>query len=357
MTAMVRACGKPNRFGVLRLSLVALLSAASLLCAQEASRPLKVAATVPELGSLVRDIGGDQVEVTVFAKGTEDPHFIEPKPSFIRALNQAELYIQMGLDNEIGWAPVLLNNAANPQVLPGARGYLDASTVIAPLEVPTGPVDRTMGDVHAAGNPHYLTDPLNGLKVAALIRDKLSELRPERQSYFAQRYEAFRQRLGVAMVGETLARKYDFEKLALLYEHGKLAEFLKQQGDEGKLGGWLGLMLPYYGTKVVADHNVWPYFARRFGISIVGVMEPKPGIPPTTKHLGELVNIIRAERVSTVLAVPYYDPRHAQFLAQNTGAQVVSMAHQVGARAGTDDYLDMIDYNVRHLAAALRGGR
>jgi ABC-type Zn uptake system ZnuABC Zn-binding protein ZnuA len=241
--------------------------------------------------------------------------------------------------------------------LTGAKGSLEASTVITPLDVPTGTMDRSRGDVHAAGNPHFLTDPLNGLKVAALIRDKLIELRPERRSSFEQRYQAFRQRLGVAMVGDTLARKYDFEKLALLYEHGRLADFLKQQGDDGKLGGWLGMMLPYYGTKVVADHNVWPYFARRFGITVAGFMEPKPGIPPTTKHLSELVNTMRTEQVKLVIGVPYYDPRHAQFISQNTGATVVNMAHQVGARPGTDDYISMIDYNVRSLVTALRGGR
>jgi zinc/manganese transport system substrate-binding protein len=325
--------------------------------AQGIPAPLKVAATVPELGSLVREVGGDQVEVTVFAKGTEDPHFVEAKPSFVKALSQADLFIQVGMENEMGWVPLLVRNAGNPNVLPGAKGFLEASTVITPLDVPTGKVDRSLGDVHAAGNPHFLTDPLNGLKVAALIRDKLLELRPDQQSSFERRYQAFRQRLGVAMVGETLAKKYDFEKLALLYEHGRLADFLKQQGDDGNLGGWLGMMLPYYGTKVVADHNVWPYFARRFGVVIVGFMEPKPGIPPTTRHLSELVNTMRAEQVKLVVWVPYYDPRHAQFISRNTGATVVNMAHQVGARPGTDDYISMIDYNVRSLAAALRGAR
>lgn len=354
---MPRFCSKPARLVVLGLVLAALTSSTLPLAAQGTAGTLRVAATVPELGSLVREVGGDEVEVTVFAKGTEDPHFVEPKPSFIRVLNQADLFIQVGMDNEIGWAPVLLQNAANPHVLPGARGFLDASTVIAPLEVPTGPVDRSMGDVHPAGNPHYLTDPLNGLSVATLIRDKLIELRPARRSYFEERYDTFRQRLGVAMVGETLAKTYDFERLALLYEYGRLAQFLTQQGHEAQFGGWLGMMLPYYHTKVVADHNVWPYFARRFGMTIAGVMEPRPGIPPTTRHLGELVNVMKAERIGIVLAVPYYDPRHAQFISQHTGATVVNVAHQVGARAGTDDYLATIDYNVQQLVTALRGGR
>ena len=126
--------------------------------------PLRVAATVSELGSLAREMGGEHVTVVVFAKGTEDAHFVEAKPSFIKELSQADVYIQAGMDLEAGWAPVLLQNARNSKILPGAPGYIDASTVITPLDVPTGPIDRSMGDVHPAGNPHYLTDPLNGLR-------------------------------------------------------------------------------------------------------------------------------------------------------------------------------------------------
>jgi ABC-type Zn uptake system ZnuABC Zn-binding protein ZnuA len=323
--------------------------------AQGDVRPLRVAATIPDLGSLVREIGGDQVAVTVFAKGTEDPHFVEAKPSFIKTLSEADLFVEGGMEGEMGWAPVLLQNARNANVLPGARGFLDASTVITPLDVPTGPVDRSMGDVHPAGNPHFLPDPINGLRVARLIRDKLIELRPERQPYFEERYASFRQRLGAALVGEALAKKYDVEKLAVLFEAGKLGDFLKSQGEESLLSGWFGLMLPYRGAKVVSDHNTWSYFARRFGISVIGFLEPKPGLPPTTKHLNALIEMMRDQGVRVILANPYFDPRFAQFVAERTGAQVVNMAHQVGARPGTDDYIAMIDYDVRQLAGALRG--
>jgi ABC-type Zn uptake system ZnuABC Zn-binding protein ZnuA len=323
--------------------------------AQGDARPLQVAVTVPDLGSLVREIGGDQVAVTVFVKGTEDFHSVEAKPSFIKTLSEADLFVEMGMEMEMGWAPVLLQNARNAKVLPGGRGFLDASTVIAPLEVPSGPVDRSMGDVHPAGNPHYLVDPISGLRVARLIRDKLIELRPERRGYFDDRYAIFRQRLGAALVGDALAKKYDVEKLALLFEAGKLSDFLKSQGEESLLSGWFGLMLPYRGAKVVADHNTWPYFARRFGISVIGFLEPKPGLPPTTKHLNELIESMRAQGVKVILANPYFDPRFAQFVAERTGAQVVNMAHQVGARPGTNDYIAMIDYDVRQLAGALRG--
>ncbi len=317
------------------------------------AQPLRVCATVPELGSLVREVGGEQVSVFVFAKGTEDPHFVEAKPSFIKALSEADLYIQMGLDLEIGWAPVLLQSARNGKVLPGAPGYVDASIVISPREVPTIRIDRSMGDIHPFGNSHYLLDPINGLRVAELIQNKLIELRSSQREYFVDRYQSFRQKLGTAMAGETLAKKYDFTKLAILAEHGQLEAFLKSQGEESLLGGWLGLMLPYYGVKVVDDHTTWPYFADRFGVRVVGHLEPLPGYPPTTSHLRGLIERMRAEKIGVVMAAAYYDPRHARFVAENTSATVVNMANQVGARAGTDDYISMMDYNVRQLAAAL----
>ena len=199
------------KWGLLALGMgvAALLPMADSM-AQDATSPLKACATVPELGSLVKEIGGNQVVVTVFAKGTENPHFVEAKPSFIKDLSQADLFVQLGLEMELGWAPGLLQNATNGRVLPGAPGFLDASAAITPLEIPTGTVDRSLGDVHPYGNPHYLADPLNGLKVAALIRDKLTELRPGQKAYFQERYQTFRQKLGTALVGDKLAKKYDF---------------------------------------------------------------------------------------------------------------------------------------------------
>jgi ABC-type Zn uptake system ZnuABC Zn-binding protein ZnuA len=316
----------------------------------------QVCCTVPDLGSLVREIGGNQVTVTVFAKGTEDPHFVDARPSFIKSLSQAELFVQVGLQLELGWVPPLLQSARNGSVLPGARGFVDASTVVQALEIPTGRVDRSMGDVHPTGNPHYLSDPLSGLKVARLICDKLIELRPQQKTYFEERYQAFAERLCARLIGEELAKKYsvdDVPKLALLYQHGKLMDYLKSQRQESLLGGWLGVMQPHLGAKVVDDHNIWPYFVRTFGIKIIAHLEPKPGIPPTTQHLGEVVKQMRAEKVRVVLANAYFDARHAQFVSQQSGARVVNMAHQVGARQGADDYVSTIDHNVRQLVSAL----
>lgn len=318
------------------------------------SAPLKVCATVPDLGSLAREIGGDAVSVTVFGKGPEDPHFIEAKPSFIKATSEADVFLQLGLELEVGYAPVLLNNARNGRVLPNGTGFVDCSRVIEPLAVPAAPVDRSQGDVHAGGNPHYLLDPLNGLKVAALLRDRFAALRPDRRAYFEERYTAFRNRLGTAMVGEELRKLYpQFEKLALLTAHGKLLDFLKTQNQEKLLGGWLGTLAPFHGTAYADEHDLWVYFAHRFGLSNVGHMEPIAGVTPTTKQLGVLVDKMRAQKVGLILHVPYYDPKHARFVADKTGAKVVTLANQAGAVPGTDDYLTMIDANVRAVAAAM----
>jgi ABC-type Zn uptake system ZnuABC Zn-binding protein ZnuA len=158
------------------------------------------------------------------------------------------------------------------------------------------------------------------------------------------------------LVGEKLANKYEFEKLTVLFEQEKLSSFFKEQKEDSQLGGWLGMVMPYSGAKAVADHNLWPYFARRFGITLIGFLEPKPGLSPTTKHLQLLVERIKVEGVKVILTSPYFDIRHAQFLSKNTGAKIVPLAHQVGAHPGADDYIKMIDYNVRQLVMAF-GGR
>jgi ABC-type Zn uptake system ZnuABC Zn-binding protein ZnuA len=320
--------------------------------------PLKVCATIPDLGSLCKEVGGDDVQVTVFAKGPQDPHFLDARPSFIKELSRADLFILVGLDLEVGWAPNLWQNARNGNVLPGAEGFLDASGAIAPREVPaSGFLDRSMGDVHPLGNPHYLLDPVSGLEVAAAIRQKLEALRPEKREQFSSRYDAFAKRLNSALVGEKLAAKYDASKLAVLAEHGKLEEFLKGQGDEGLLGGWLKRMAPFKGVPVVADHNLLPYFSARFGLDVVGFLEPKPGIAPTTKHLSGLIEKMKSLKIRGILTVPYFDSRHVRFVTDETGAAAIELAHQCGARPGTDDYISMVEHNVSQVEKVLGGGK
>lgn len=356
MTATHKALGRRKALAFLIGASCALAGRPGLAWAEVEGEPLRVCATVPDLGTLASEIGGSEVDVTVFAKPTEDAHFVEAKPGFVKALNRADLFILMGLELEAGYAPTLVRNARNPRVLPGGPGYVETGAVIRPLEIPTGVIDRSMGDVHPSGNPHFLHDPLNGLRVAERLRDKLSDLRPAKKALFSERYRAFRARLGEALLGKALAEKYadEFEKLGLLHGHGKLLDYLRRQGEEGLLGGWLGAIAPFAGVKVVADHNQWPYFAARFDLRLVGFLEPKPGIAPTTKHLSELVELMRREGARAILASPYYDPRHARFLADKTGGVLVEMAHQVGSRPGTEDYIQMVDHNVRQVVAALK---
>jgi ABC-type Zn uptake system ZnuABC Zn-binding protein ZnuA len=302
-----------------------------------------VVATNPDLGDLVQQVGGDEVSVTLLAKGPQDPHFIEPRPSFIRALHRADVFVQQGMELEIGWAPSLLESARNPEIMPGGAGFVDASRAIDPLEVPTGRFDRSMGDVHPLGNPHYLTDPINGLRVARLLRDTLSTLRPDAAESFAIRYRDFARRLAVALVGEELAAERDPEDVARDVVTGNLPE-------TPRLAGWLGTLRAEPPSKAVQDHLLWPYFARRFGLELVATLEPKPGIAPTTRHLQAVVERMKADQVGLVLASPYFNPRHARWVAEKTGARVVPMAHQVGSREGTPDYLATIDFNVRAIA-------
>lgn len=331
------------------------------VAARAGDEPLRVFTTTPDLADLAREVGGDRVHATSMVNGREDPHFSDARPSFIRELSQADLFIVIGLELEVGYVPLLLQNARNGRVLPGGSGFLDASRAVTPLldaNVATaGVVDRSMGDVHARGNPHYLLDPVRGFDVARLIAAKLGELKPGEAAYFQSRLDAFRGRLAALLVGAALAAKYDAFKLAQLAEQGGLAAFLEQQGDRAALGGWYAAALPRQGTKVVDDHQMWLYFVRRFGFVVVDHLEPKPGIPPTTTHLREVIERMKADDVKVVLASPYYDPRHAQFVSEATGAKVVEMCHQVGSRDDCASYLDMTAHNVSAVTAVLGAAR
>ncbi len=198
----------------------------------------------------------------------------------------------------------------------------------------------------------FSTNP-DGETVTQLIRDRLSGLRPSHKAKFEARYAAFHQRLGASLVGESLAAKYDVAKLALLANHGKLDAFLESQGELDLLVGWLGRMRAYRGTRVVVDHNQWIYFTQRFGLNIAGMMEPKPGLPPTTRHLRTLIKDMQTQDVKLILLGAYFDPRHARFLAKHTDAKVVNMAHQVGARPEANDYFRLMDYNIEQIQTGL----
>jgi zinc/manganese transport system substrate-binding protein len=279
---------------------------------------LNVMAATEDLASIGREIGGDRISIESIARGYQDPHFVEAKPSFILKLQKADLLIVVGRELEIGWLPPLVQQSRNNKIQVGAQGYLDASLGARILEVPTGQITRAMGDVHPLGNPHYWLDPENGKRIAKQIADKLTELRPNDRAYFDQRLADFSQRLDAA------------EKR------------------------WLEAMAPYKGTKVVTYHRSFPNFAERFGLDIIGYVEPRPGIPPTPQHTLDLINEMKRQNVKIVMVEPYFDLKTPNSIGQQTGAQVLVMPPSVGGVKETSDYFKLFDYDVNLLIGAIK---
>lgn len=282
------------------------------------AQALRVVTTTADLGSLAQDVGGDKVKVVALAKGYQDPHFVDPKPSFILEVSRADLLIVIGRELEIGWLPPLINNSRNAKVQPGGSGYLDASANVKILEIPTGQITRAMGDVHPSGNPHYWLEPDNGRRMAQAIRDKLSELAPANKAYFAQRYS-------------------DFDK--------RLSEAQKR---------WEATMAPYKGTKIVTYHRSWPNFMEHFGLDVVGYVEPKPGVPPSPTHTLELIAEMKRQSSKVIVVEPYFDLKTAQSIATQLDGKVLVLAPSVGGVKEATDYLQLFEYNINLLASTLK---
>ncbi|MFM1871607.1 MAG: hypothetical protein RL398_1029 [Planctomycetota bacterium] len=324
-----------------------------------AAAPHRIVATTADLAALCRAVGGERVRVVAFAKNAEDSHFVMARPSMTRELADAELLVEVGRELEIGWLPVLVQQCRNAAVQQGRPGRFVAADHVRALGVPEGPVDRSHGDVHAGGNPHFLLDPRCGLEVAQALARHFTTLWPADAAQFAAGLAQLRRDLAVAMVGPKLAERYDHDAdaLARLFAAGRLGAVLDEHGDRPELAGWFGALLPRRGSKVVADHDLWPYFAETFGLQVLGFLEPKPGIAPTTRHLQGLAEQMRTAKVPAILTVPYFPARTAEALARATGAKVVAMEHQPGARradrAQDVGYVEFVDWNVRALAEAL----
>ena len=293
-----------------------LVLSALLLSADAAPAKLNVIATTSDFGAIAREIGGDRVEVTTLAKPTEDAHFVDAKPSFIVKLNRADALIEGGAELEGGWLPPLVEGARNPKLDAGKPGRIACAQGIALLEVPTV-LDRSKGDIHAAGNPHYTTDPLNGRIVAARITDAFAQLDPNSADHFKANLKKFDDKL------------------------------------QAKLPAWQNLLAPFKGRRIVTYHNSWPYFAKRFEVNMDLFLEPKPGIPPSAAHLAEVVAKMKADNVKVVIVEPHLNRRTAESIAKLTGATVLDFAPYPGiAKAGGDNYLDWLDALVSSLAKA-----
>src|ERR1700674_3667926 len=297
----------------IRKTLIAVALAAGMC---PAASKLNVVTTTEDLAAIGREIGGDHIAIDSIAKGYQDPHFVEPKPSFLLKLQHADLLAVVGLQLEIGWLPPLITQSGNSKIQVGNNGYLDVSTFCEVLELPTGVVTRADGDVHPLGNPHYWLDPENGRRIAKGIQDKLSEMHPNDSAYFAQRYASFEHRL--------------------------------KQADEQ----WLAQMKPYAGRKIVTYHRSWPNFADHFGLNVVGYVEPRPGIPPSPQHNLALIQQMKRDGVKIIAVEPYFDLKTPNSVARETGGQVVVLTPSVGGEKEITDYFKLFDYDIAKLKQA-----
>jgi zinc/manganese transport system substrate-binding protein len=302
----------------IRSYFVAFLAVVLVCLPLRAQSKLNVIATTEDLASIAREVGGDRITVDSIAKGYQDPHFVEAKPSFILKLQKADVLILVGRELEIGWLPPLIQQSRNSRIQVGGPGYLDASLQAQILDVPTGAVTRAEGDVHPLGNPHYWMDPENGKIIAQEISDRLIKLRPNDRAYFEERVKDFLGRLGEAQKR------------------------------------WLGMMAPYKGTKVVTYHRSFPNFAARFGLDIVGYVEPKPGIPPSPQHTLDLINQMKKSNIKLVLVEPYFDLKTPNAIGRETGAEVLVMPPSVGGTKDVTDYFKLFDYDLNLLVAAIK---
>jgi zinc/manganese transport system substrate-binding protein len=296
----------------------AVLLACSLVFAvpAHAAKKLNVITATTDLASLAQEVGGDKIDVEAIAKGYQDPHFVEAKPSFLLKLRHADLLVVVGLDLEIGWLPPLITQSGNPHIQPAAAGYLDASQFAEILEKPQGQVSRAMGDVHPLGNPHYWLDPENGRRIAKGIANKLAEMDTPNASYYQQRFQDFDKRLTAA-----------------------------EQN-------WDAQMKPYMGRKVVTYHKSWPNFAKHFNLNVVGYIEPRPGIPPTPGHTIELIQQMKRDNVKIIMVEPYFDLKTPNNIASATGGKVLVMLPSVGGEKDITDYFKLFDYDIGMLKKA-----
>ena len=283
-----------------------------------AAKKLNIVTATTDLASLAQEVGGDKINVESIAKGYQDPHFVEAKPSFLLKLRQADLLVIVGLQLEIGWLPPLITQSGNSRIQVGANGYLDASQFAEILEIPQGSITRAMGDVHPLGNPHYWLDPDNGRRVAKGIAGKLGEMDPEDAAYFQQRFQDFDRRLSEA--------------------------------DKK----WLADMKPFHGRKVVTYHNSAPNFAKHFGLNVVGFVEPRPGIPPTPSHTLEVINMMKRDHVKVIMVEPYFDRKTPDSIARETGGTVVEYLPSVGGVKEVTTYFQLFDYDVALLTKAFQ---
>ncbi|MEP7228525.1 MAG: metal ABC transporter substrate-binding protein [Gemmatimonadales bacterium] len=322
-----------------------------------AAPPVKIVTSLTTYGAIAREIVGDRGTVTSIAQGDEDPHFVQPKPSFVKDLRDADLFVTTGMDLEL-WVPALLDRAGNRKIIEGAPGYIAAYHGIDLLEVPTS-LSRAGGDIHVDGNPHIHTDPLNRIIIARNILAGLQRVSPGNAEFFAGKERDFESRVLDATMGPALVKVLTPSTAYELLRTDKLQDFLARQKYQGKplldrLGGWLKQGEVFRGKEMACYHKEWAYFSRRFKIDCVTFIEAKPGIPPTPRHVQEVIALMRQRKIPVLFASNYFDRKQIQRVAERTGARAVIVPENTGGAPGVNTYFDLVNTWVSSLAVGFR---
>jgi zinc/manganese transport system substrate-binding protein len=339
-----------------------LMALSALLGGPAPASPIKIVTSLTTYGAIAREIVGDKGTVTSIAQGDEDPHFVQPKPSFVAILRSADMFVTTGLDLEL-WVPPLLDRAGNRKVSEGGPGYVTAYTGIHLLEVPTS-LSRSEGDIHQDGNPHIHTDPINGIIIARNILTGLQRVSPENSAYFAGRERDFEKRVLEATMGPELVGILTVPVAYSLLNSDnsqKLLDFLGQKNYQGKplldrLGGWLKTSEAFRGKEMACYHKEWAYFSNRFKVNCVEYIEAKPGIPPTPRHVQEVIALMKERKIPVLFASNYFDHNQIQLVAQRTGAKAVIVPENTNGAPGVNTYFDLMNSWVNDLAAGFKGG-
>lgn len=316
---------------------------------------LRIVTSLTTYASIAREVAGPRAQVEAIAEGDENPHFVQPRPSYVLDLKRADLFITTGLDLEL-WVPTLLDKASNARVREGSAGYLTAYRGVDLLDVPAS-VSRAGGDIHIFGNPHLWTDPVNGIIIADNVRAALGRLDPAGAPEYDRRFAAFRGRVLDAYVGGELRRLLGDDVLVDLAHRHALWDFVNTQQYEGRplmdrVTGWLKDAAAFRGREMVCYHKEWDYFSRAFGVPCVEYIEPKPGIPPTPRHVSEVITLMRERNIRVLFSTNYYDANQVRSVAAKTGAVAVMVPSNTEGAPGTDTYVDLVSLWVRQLRAA-----
>ncbi len=319
------------------------------------AKPIKVVTTLPDYASIVSALGGDKVSAESIATGYQDAHFVAAKPSFARTLSEADLFVSTGLDLEL-WAPTLVDKSRNPRIREGQNGYVSASHGMPLLDIPKNP-NRAGGDIHIYGNPHVHTDPLRGLQIASNILVGLKKVDPANAGFYDKNYDAFKRQIHERLFGAELVKLVGGDQLATLAWNRQLDQFLDSNQFAGKplrdsLGGWFAEAQCLRGKEIVAYHKNWIYFTDRFGLNIIDYVEDKPGIPPSARHVVDLVEEITAKSVKALLTANYYDERAPKSIEEKTGAKAIIVPLSVGGTAEAKTYFDLFDIWIKALKTA-----